>query len=70
MTKDKIVYVSLLYQQDQLMKFLGVFSTEEKAIERCLKEPTRTRREWSADSQNTWHNGAGLVTKVLPQNLC
>lgn len=70
MTQNKnIVYVSLLYQKYQLMKFLGVFSTEEKAIDCCLKEPTRTRQNWCKDAENTWHNGAGLMTKVIVQEL-
>lgn len=65
----RTVYVSMLYQQSQIMKLLGIFSTEEKAVERCLSEPTRTRQNWCYDDKNTWHNGAGLVAKVISQEL-
>lgn len=70
MTQNKnIVYVSLLYQKDQLIKILGIFTTQDKAVKCCLSEPTRTRQEWFIDTQNAWHNGAGLITKVISQEL-
>jgi len=69
MQGKNIVYVSLLFQQERLLKFLGVFINEQKAAERCLSEPTRTRQSWKEETQNTWHNGAGLSVQVIPQEL-
>lgn len=63
------VYVSLLYQQNQILKLLGIFTSRDKAVKRCLSEPTRTRQAWCVDSQNAWHNGAGLTAKVVLEEL-
>jgi len=64
---NKKVYLSLLQKNNNDVKILGVYSTEEKAINRCLKEPCFSHQGWRKESieKNHWHNGYGLYTKVL-----
>jgi hypothetical protein len=62
--EQQIVYASLLVR-DQSQYILGLFSSKEKAINRCLSEVSYSRTGWQkCDIEDTWDNGFGLKTSI------
>jgi len=47
-------------------KILGIYASEEKAIQRCLREPSYSTFKWLQEKtqKNYWHNNLGLYVKV------
>ena len=61
---QQIVYAALLDIGWGGPGILGLYSKEEDAITRCLKEPTLVRCEWILEGTHNWSNGAGRYVKV------
>ena len=61
-----VIYASLVEAEDGTTRLLGLFQTKEKAVRRCLNEPSYSTFKWIQDSTqiNCWHNNLGLFVKV------
>lgn len=61
-----IVYIALAENSEQNNRILGLYSSEDKAVERCLKEPSYSTFKWQEvkSEKNYWHNSLGLFVKV------
>lgn len=62
------VYVAMLIDKNS-SEILGVFSSREKAVDCCLKQPSFTRQSWRYDDSNSWCNGHGLYVKIVEFNV-
>lgn len=61
---SNIVYASILSKKES-ENILGLFYSKEKAILRCLSEPSFSRIGWQNNGiEDEWDNGLGLQTFI------